>query len=87
MEASRSSLSLSVSSLNQAQLENSWKFNKYREWEPGGLPSMGSHRIGHDSSDLAAAAESEDFSGVSVVKNTSANAGDTGSIPGPGRSS
>ena len=24
--------------------------------EPGGLPSMGSHRIGHDSSDLAAAA-------------------------------
>ena len=82
MEASRSSLSLSVSSLNQAQL-NSWKFNR----EPGGLPSMGSHRIGHDSSDLVAAAESEDFPGVSVVKNTSANAGDTGSIPGPGRSS
>ena len=25
--------------------------------EPGGLPSMGSHRIGHDWSDLAAAAE------------------------------
>ena len=24
--------------------------------EPGGLPSMGSHRIGHDWSDLAAAA-------------------------------
>ena len=24
--------------------------------EPGGLPSMGSHRIGHDGSDLAAAA-------------------------------
>ena len=24
--------------------------------EPGGLPSMGSHRIGHNSSDLAAAA-------------------------------
>ena len=24
--------------------------------EPGGLPSMGSHRIGHDRSDLAAAA-------------------------------
>ena len=24
--------------------------------EPGGLPSMGLHRIGHDSSDLAAAA-------------------------------
>ena len=25
-------------------------------WEPGGLPSMGSHRVGHDLSDLAAAA-------------------------------
>ena len=24
--------------------------------EPGGLPSMGSHRVGHDCSDLAAAA-------------------------------
>ena len=24
--------------------------------EPGGLPSRGSHRVGHDSSDLAAAA-------------------------------
>ena len=23
--------------------------------EPGGLPSMGSHRVGHDCSDLAAA--------------------------------
>ena len=25
-------------------------------WEPSGLPSMGSHRVGHDGSDLAAAA-------------------------------
>ena len=25
--------------------------------EPGGLPSMGSHRVGHDCSDLAAASE------------------------------
>ena len=25
--------------------------------EPGGLPSMGSHRVGHDWSDLAAAAK------------------------------
>ena len=24
--------------------------------EPGGLPSMGSHRVGHDRSDLAVAA-------------------------------
>ena len=27
--------------------------------EPGGLPSMGSHRVGHDWSDIAAAAETE----------------------------
>ena len=27
--------------------------------EPGGLPSMGSHRVGHDRSDLAAAAAAE----------------------------
>ena len=27
--------------------------------EPGGLPSMGSHRVGHDGSDLAAAAARE----------------------------
>ena len=25
--------------------------------EPGGLPSMGSHRVGHDGSDLPAAAD------------------------------
>ena len=36
--------------------------------EPGGLPSMGSHRVGHDKSDLAAAA---------VVKNPPANVGYT----------
>ena len=29
---------------------------KIEEPEPGGLPSMGSHRVGHDWSDLAAAA-------------------------------
>ena len=28
--------------------------------EPGGLPSMGSHRVRHDSCDLAAAAEEEE---------------------------
>ena len=28
--------------------------------EPGGLPSMGSHRVGHDRSDLAAAAMTTD---------------------------
>ena len=30
--------------------------------EPGGLPSMGSHRVGHDGSDLAAAAAAGLFS-------------------------
>ena len=29
--------------------------------EPGGLPSMGSHRVGHDRSDLAAAAAAEEL--------------------------
>ena len=29
--------------------------------EPGGLPSMGSHRVGHDWSDLAAAAAAEEI--------------------------
>ena len=32
--------------------------------EPGGLPSMGSHRVGHDRSDLAAAAASKTGSNV-----------------------
>ena len=31
-----------------------WRIPRMRE--PGGLPSMGSHRVGHDWSDLAAAA-------------------------------
>ena len=39
--------------------------------EPGGLPSMGSHRVGHDQSDLAAAAASkwdlENLRGMSEV--------------------
>ena len=29
---------------------------EFRDGEPGGLPSMGSHRVGHDRRDLAAAA-------------------------------
>ena len=41
--------------------------------EPGGLPSMGSHRVGHDWSDLAAAAAAAaffmGFPGGSEVKN------------------
>ena len=55
-------------------LENS------KEGEPGGLPSMGSHRVGHDGSNLAAAA-------AAVVKNLSANAEGTSSIIGSGRAS
>ena len=41
--------------------------------EPGGLPSMGSHSVGHDWSDLAAAAAADmkvkprDFPGGPVV--------------------
>ena len=49
--------------------------------EPGALLSMGSHRVRHDCSDLAAAA-----AGSSVVKNPPANTGETGSIAGLGRS-
>ena len=30
--------------------------------EPGGLPSVGSHRVGHDRSDLAAAVHKEEMS-------------------------
>ena len=48
--------------------------------EPGGLPSMGSHRVGHDWSDLAAAAACD-----TVVKNLPANTGNVGSIPGSGK--
>ena len=58
--------------------------------EPGGLPSMGSHRVGYDWSDLEAVADVDRASRVAlVVKNLPANAGDirdTGSIPGLGRS-
>ena len=50
--------------------------------EPGGLPSMGSHRVGHDCSDLAAAAAAAG----SVVKNPPTNAGDVALIPAWGRS-
>ena len=31
--------------------------------EPGGLPSMGLHRVGHDGSDLAAAAGASELAG------------------------
>ena len=53
--------------------------------EPGGLPSMGSHRVGHDWSDLVAAAAA----GSASVEEPSCQCRDTrhvGSIPGLGRS-
>ena len=66
--------------------------------EPGGLPSMRSHRVGHDWSNLAAAVVyhiikhtspffSQDFPGGSDGKSSAYNAGDPGSIPRLGRSS
>ena len=57
-----------------------------RDGEPGGLPSMGSHSVGHDWSDLAAAAAVCVWG--TVVKKPSASAeaaGDVGLIPGSGR--
>ena len=61
--------------------------------ELGGLPSMGSHRVGHNWSNLAAAAAAALLlvwaSQVALVKNLPANAGDVrdaGSIPGLRRS-
>ena len=48
---------------------------------PGGLQSMGSQRVGHDWSDLAAAAAAYTymgFAGGSAVKNLPANAADSG---------
>ena len=55
--------------------------------EPGGLLSMGSHRVGHDWSDLAAAAAAwRGLPGSSVVKNLPANVGDSSSIPESRRS-
>ena len=55
--------------------------------EPGGLPSMGSHRVGHDWSDLAAAAFTvEGFPAGSDGKESACNVGDLGSNPGLGRS-
>ena len=56
--------------------------------EPGGLPSMGSHRVGHDQSDLAAATAGSilGFPCGSVGKESACNAGDLGSVPGLRRS-
>ena len=53
--------------------------------EPGGLPSMGSHRVRHDLSDLAAAA-AVGFPGSSYSKEIACSVADLGLIPGLGRS-
>ena len=47
--------------------------------EPGGLPSMGSHRVGHDWSDLASASAADG-------KESACSVGDLVLIPGSGRS-
>ena len=39
-------------------------------WEPGGLPSMGSHRVRHDWSDLAAAADSYQLRQFAIICHT-----------------
>ena len=60
--------------------------------EPGGLPSMGSHRVGHNWSNLAAAAAAgftlfkKGFPDGSESKESACNAGDPGSFPGSRRS-
>ena len=38
--------------------------------EPGGLPSMGSHRVGHDCSDLVAAAADRIFKSRDITLST-----------------
>ena len=58
-----------------------------RTGEPGGLLSMGSHKVRHDWSDLAAAAYMYmGFPGSSAGKELTCNAVGLGSIPGFGRS-
>ena len=60
--------------------------------EPSELPSLGSHKVGHDWSDLAAAAVDMivnfllGFPGRSAGKESGCNSGDPDWIPGSGRS-
>ena len=48
-------LEFKIAGRNINNLRYAWRIPGMEE--PGGLPSMGSHRVGHDWSDLAAAAE------------------------------
>ena len=50
--------------------------------KPGGLLSMGSHRVGYPLKQLSSSSSSSS----SVDKESAYNAGDPGSIPGSGRS-
>ena len=45
--------------------------------EPGGLPSMGLHRVGHDCSDLAAAAAGMDVPNFQEKRNGLLRAGES----------
>ena len=47
-------------------MDNAWRIPG--TGEPGGLPSMGSHRVGHDWSDLAAAAATSLLHTMSDIK-------------------
>ena len=53
--------------------------------EPGRLQSIGSQRVRQDWSDLACTHSIFTFQGGAVVKNLPASAGDSDSIPGPGK--
>ena len=58
--------------------------------EPGGLPSLGSHRVGHDRSDLAAAAAAECLAEKAMATHSSTLAwripgtGEPGGLPSMG---
>ena len=54
--------------------------------EPGGLPSMGLHRVGHDWSDLAAAAAAGEGNGNSLQCSCLENPrdGEPGGLPSMG---
>ena len=78
------------------RLRDLWTHSSVLAWRipgtggPGGLPSMGSHRVGHNWSDLAAAAGAAAEAGVYgisqvalVVKNPPANLGVIGDTGDP----
>ena len=50
LDEAQAGIKIAGRNINNLNMENP------RDGEPGGLPSMGLHRVGHDWSDLAAAA-------------------------------